>query len=105
MLTVVHRQRRLEFERQYHNSMSTERRQVLVSDESRFMLHQTDGRWHIRRETSESKHPASIVGTVRLQIGALWYDEGTISPLPTHLVQNTEGRFGQPLGGCGSRVV
>ncbi|KAH7984907.1 hypothetical protein HPB52_024453 [Rhipicephalus sanguineus] len=39
--------------------------QVAFSDESRFMLHRTDGRWRIRRETSESKHPATIAGSVQ----------------------------------------
>ncbi|GIX77121.1 transposable element Tcb1 transposase [Caerostris darwini] len=41
MLTTVHRRRRLEFERQYRNWTSTERRQVVFSDESHFMLHRT----------------------------------------------------------------
>lgn len=28
------------------------------------MLHQTDGRWRIRRETSESKHLSKFAGKV-----------------------------------------
>ena len=60
MLTAVHRRQRLEFARQYRNWTSTECRKVAFSDESRFMLHRTDGRWRIRREASESKHPATI---------------------------------------------
>ncbi|GFU98117.1 ryanodine receptor [Trichonephila clavipes] len=65
MLTAVHRRRRLEFARQYSSWTSTEWRHVAFLDESRFMLHRTDGRWRIRRETSERNHPATIAGTVQ----------------------------------------
>ncbi|GFV19463.1 transposable element Tcb1 transposase [Trichonephila clavipes] len=71
MLTAVHRRRRLEFARQYSSWTSTEWRQVEFSDESRFMLHRTDGRWRIRRETSERNHPATIAGTVRAGGGSI----------------------------------
>ncbi|GFT15967.1 transposable element Tcb1 transposase [Trichonephila clavipes] len=39
------------------------------------MLHRTDGRWRIRRETSERKHPATIVGTVQAGVPEMftWY--------------------------------
>ncbi|GFS72382.1 hypothetical protein TNCV_1827771 [Trichonephila clavipes] len=37
------------------------------------MLHRTDKRWRIRRETSESQHPATIVRPV--QARALWSGE------------------------------
>ncbi|GFW40881.1 transposable element Tcb1 transposase [Trichonephila clavipes] len=47
MLTTIHWQRKLEFARQYRKWMSTEWRQKAFSNESRFMLHRTDGRWHI----------------------------------------------------------
>ncbi|GFV08956.1 transposable element Tcb1 transposase [Trichonephila clavipes] len=72
MLTAVHRRQRLEFARQYSSWTSTEWRHVAFSDESRFMLHRTDGCWRIRRETSERNHPATIAGTVKLEAGALW---------------------------------
>ncbi|GIY57998.1 transposable element Tcb1 transposase [Caerostris darwini] len=71
MLTAVHRRRRLEFARQYRNWTSTQWRQVAFSDESRFMLHRTDGRWRIRRETSESKHPATIAGRIQAGGGSI----------------------------------
>ncbi|KAL1434046.1 hypothetical protein MTO96_012040 [Rhipicephalus appendiculatus] len=80
MLTAVHRLRRLELARQYRNWTSTEWRQGAFSDESRFMLHRTDGRWRIRRETSESKQPATIAR--RVQAGAL---ERNLSQLATSL--------------------
>ncbi|GFV46856.1 transposable element Tcb1 transposase [Trichonephila clavipes] len=56
MLTTVHRRRRLEFARQYSSWTSTEWRQVAFSDESRFMVHRTDGRWRIRREEPPCNH-------------------------------------------------
>ncbi|GFV09063.1 transposable element Tcb1 transposase [Trichonephila clavipes] len=69
--TAVHRRRGLEFARQYSSWTSTEWRQVAFSDESRFMLHRTDGRWRIRRETSERNHPATIAGTVQAGGGSI----------------------------------
>ncbi|GFT91108.1 transposable element Tcb1 transposase [Trichonephila clavipes] len=63
-LNVVHRHRSLEFARHYRNWMSTERRQVAFSDESSFMLKKIDRRKRIR-ETSESRHPATIAGTIQ----------------------------------------
>ncbi|GFU90017.1 transposable element Tcb1 transposase [Trichonephila clavipes] len=71
MLTAVHRRRKLEFARQYSSWTSTEWRHVAFSDESRFMLHRTDGRWRIRRETSERNHPATIAGTVQATGGSI----------------------------------
>ncbi|GFU69908.1 transposable element Tcb1 transposase [Trichonephila clavipes] len=44
--------------------MSTEWRQLVFSNESRFMLHRADGRWLIQHVTSESKHPATVAGMV-----------------------------------------
>ncbi|KFM65613.1 Transposable element Tcb1 transposase, partial [Stegodyphus mimosarum] len=85
MLTAVHRRRRLEFARQYSSWTSTEWRQVAFSDESRFMLHRTDGRWRIRRETSERNHPATIAGTVQAGGGSImvwgmfsWHSLGSL---------------------------
>ncbi|GFT70127.1 transposable element Tcb1 transposase [Trichonephila clavipes] len=85
MLTAVHRRRRLEFARQYNSWTFTEWRQVAFSDESRFMLHRTDGRWCIRRETSERKHPATIAGTVQAGGGSImvwgmfsWHSLGSL---------------------------
>ncbi|GFU66833.1 transposable element Tcb1 transposase [Trichonephila clavipes] len=85
MLTTVHRRRRLEFARQYSIWTSTEWRQVAFSDESRFMLHRTDGRWRIRRETSERNHPATIAGTVQAKGGSImvwgmfpWHSLGSV---------------------------
>ncbi|GFV63379.1 transposable element Tcb1 transposase [Trichonephila clavipes] len=72
MLTAVHRRRRLEFARQYSSWTSTE--YVAFSDESRFMLHRTDGRWRTRRETSERNHPATIAGTVQARGGSIMDD-------------------------------
>ncbi|GFU65905.1 transposable element Tcb1 transposase [Trichonephila clavipes] len=43
MLTAAYRQRRMEFDHQYHNWTSTEWR-LVFSNESRFMLHRIDGR-------------------------------------------------------------
>ncbi|GFU93741.1 transposable element Tcb1 transposase, partial [Trichonephila clavipes] len=74
MLTAVLRQRRLEFARQYSSWTSTEWRHVAFSDESRFMLHRTDGRWRIRHETSERNHPATIAGTVQARGGSIMDD-------------------------------
>ncbi|GFT13555.1 transposable element Tcb1 transposase [Trichonephila clavipes] len=85
MLTTVHRRRRLEFARQYSSWTSTEWRQVAFSDESRFMLHRTDGRWRIRRETSERSHPATTAGTVQAGGGSImvwgmfsWHSLGSL---------------------------
>ncbi|GFU86904.1 transposable element Tcb1 transposase [Trichonephila clavipes] len=71
MLTAVQRRRRLEFARQYSSWTSTEWRHAAFSDESRFMSHRTDGRWRIRRETSERNHPATIAGTVQARGGSI----------------------------------
>ncbi|GFW15043.1 transposable element Tcb1 transposase [Trichonephila clavipes] len=38
------------------------------------MLHRTDGRWCIRRETSERNHPATISGTVQARGGSIMDD-------------------------------
>ncbi|GFS85606.1 transposable element Tcb1 transposase [Trichonephila clavipes] len=104
MLTAVHRRRRLEFARQYSSWTSTEWRHVAFSDESRFMLHRTDGRWRIRRETSERNPPATIAGTVQARgrsimvwgmfswhsLGSLIIVEGTIDQYTsTHLSLRT----------------
>ncbi|GFT21293.1 transposable element Tcb1 transposase [Trichonephila clavipes] len=35
------------------------------------MLHRTDERWRIRRETSERNHPATIAGTVQAGGGSI----------------------------------
>ncbi|GFW56059.1 transposable element Tcb1 transposase [Trichonephila clavipes] len=35
------------------------------------MLHRTDGRWRIRRETSERNHPTTIAGTVQAGGGSI----------------------------------
>ncbi|GFX88378.1 transposable element Tcb1 transposase [Trichonephila clavipes] len=85
MLTIVHRRRRLEFARQYSSWTSAEWRHVAFSDESRFMLHRTDGRWRIRRETSERNHPATIAGTVQAGGGSImvwgmfsWHSLGSL---------------------------
>ncbi|GFW53694.1 transposable element Tcb1 transposase [Trichonephila clavipes] len=80
MLTTVHRRRRLEFARQYSSWTSTEWRQVAFSDESRFMLHRTYGRWRIRRETSERNHPATIAGTVQAGVWGMfsWHSLGSL---------------------------
>ncbi|GFY10843.1 transposable element Tcb1 transposase [Trichonephila clavipes] len=82
MLTTVHRRRRLEFARQYSSWTSTEWRQVAFSDESRFMLHRTDGRWRIRRETSERNHPATIARSIMVWGMFSWHSliivEGTM---------------------------
>lgn len=85
MLTAVHRRRRLEFAHRYCNWTSTEWRQVAFSDKSHFMHHRTDGRWCIRRETSESKHPATIAG--RVQAGPFHRVVRTIDPQPRNLAQ------------------
>ncbi|GFS54191.1 transposable element Tcb1 transposase [Trichonephila clavipes] len=70
-MTAFHRRRRLEFARQYSSWTSTELRHVAFSDESRFMLHRTDGHWRIKRETSERNHPATIAGTVQARGGSI----------------------------------
>ncbi|XP_023233830.1 uncharacterized protein LOC111633481 [Centruroides sculpturatus] len=84
MLTPVHQQRRLKFAHQYSNWTSTEWRQVAFSDESRFVLYQTDGRWHIQREASESKHP-TIAARVQAGGGSImvwgmfsWHSPGAL---------------------------
>ncbi|KFM64391.1 Transposable element Tcb1 transposase, partial [Stegodyphus mimosarum] len=94
MLTAVHRRRRLEFARQYSSWTSTEWRQVAFSDESRFMLHRTDGRWRIRRETSERNHPATIAGTVQAGGGSImvW---GMFSWHSSRLASLVEGTMDQ----------
>ncbi|GFS87658.1 transposable element Tcb1 transposase [Trichonephila clavipes] len=75
MLTAVHRRRRLEFARQYSSWTSTEWRHVAFSDELRFMLHRTDGRWRIRRETSERNPLQPLPERSKLEAGALWSGE------------------------------
>ena len=49
------------------------------------MLHRPDGRWRIRCETSESKHPATIAGRVQAGGGSIlvwgmfsWYSLGAL---------------------------
>ncbi|GFU65333.1 transposable element Tcb1 transposase [Trichonephila clavipes] len=49
------------------------------------MLHRIDERWRIRRETSVSKHPATIAGTVQAGGGSImvwgmfsWYCLGSL---------------------------
>ncbi|GFT35895.1 transposable element Tcb1 transposase [Trichonephila clavipes] len=67
MLTAVHQQRRLEFSHRYRNWASNERRQVEFSDQSRFILHRTDGWWQIRHGTLQQ-----LLARFRLEAGALW---------------------------------
>ncbi|GFV57352.1 transposable element Tcb1 transposase [Trichonephila clavipes] len=62
MLTAAHRQQGLEFGGQYGKWTSTEWQQIAFSVESLFKFRRTDGRWHVRRETYDSKHPATIAG-------------------------------------------
>ncbi|GFY00896.1 transposable element Tcb1 transposase [Trichonephila clavipes] len=75
MLTAVHRRRRLEFARQYSSWTSTEWRQLAFSDESRFMLHRTDGRWRIRRKTSGRNTLQPLPERSKLEAEALWSGE------------------------------
>ncbi|GFW43676.1 transposable element Tcb1 transposase [Trichonephila clavipes] len=42
------------------------------------MLHQTDERWRIWHETSESKHPATIAGMVQAESRSI-YGQGMVS--------------------------
>ncbi|GFV72266.1 transposable element Tcb1 transposase [Trichonephila clavipes] len=49
------------------------------------MLHRTDGRWRIRRETSERNHPATIAGMVQAGGGSImvwgmfsWHSLGSL---------------------------
>lgn len=56
-------------------------RHVAFSDESRFLLHLTDGRWPIRRETSDNRHHATSAG--REQAGRRQhYDLENDFPIP-----------------------
>ncbi|GFV66874.1 transposable element Tcb1 transposase [Trichonephila clavipes] len=67
MLNADHRQQGLEFGGHYGKWTSTEWQQIAFSAESRFKFRRTDGRWHVRRETDDSQHPATIAG--RDQVG------------------------------------
>ncbi|GFU82565.1 hypothetical protein TNCV_4154351 [Trichonephila clavipes] len=57
-------QRRLEFARQYHNWMPTEWRKIAFYDKLPFFPHWTKESWRIRRETSQNKNFATIIGMV-----------------------------------------
>ncbi|KAJ8886231.1 hypothetical protein PR048_012440 [Dryococelus australis] len=62
MLTHVHRQKPLEFARQYGNWTAADWQRVAFSDKSLFQLHRTEGCLHVCPETLENGHPASIAG-------------------------------------------
>ncbi|KAJ8892379.1 hypothetical protein PR048_004959 [Dryococelus australis] len=64
-ITQVHRRKRLEFARQYGDWTAADWRRVAFFDESRFQLHIMDRGQHVRRETSENQHPASIAGRTK----------------------------------------
>ncbi|GBL88493.1 hypothetical protein AVEN_159081-1 [Araneus ventricosus] len=62
MFTSVHRKKRRAFALQHKHWILEQLKKVAFSDESRFLLHLMDGRWRIRRETSENKLTETIVG-------------------------------------------
>ncbi|KAJ8898572.1 hypothetical protein PR048_003932 [Dryococelus australis] len=75
MLTQVHRRKRLEFTVQYSNWTAADWRRAAFSDESRIHLHRTDGRQHVRRETLENRHPASMLDQHKAARAVLWPGE------------------------------
>ena len=96
MLTRVHRQKRLEFAQQYRNWTTSDWQKVAFSDESRFVLHRVDGRWRIRRETSERQHSETLIGRTQAGGGSVmvwgivsWYSLGPLIP-----IEGTLNRFG-----------
>ncbi|GBM91224.1 Transposable element Tc1 transposase [Araneus ventricosus] len=62
MLTSVHRKKRHAFALQHTHWTLEQWEKFAFPDESRFLLHRIDGRWHIRQKTSENKLPETIVG-------------------------------------------
>lgn len=64
LLTQQRRQNRLDWARQHRHRQLRHWRHVLFSDESRFLLHRTDGRTFVRRERGERFQEDTVRPTV-----------------------------------------
>lgn len=62
MLTAEHRKQRRRFAQPYLHLTFFDWKRIAFSDKSCFQLHRSNGCWRIRRETSENKHSATVVG-------------------------------------------
>ena len=64
-LTARHKKKRLDFAKAHQNWTAEQWAQVVFSDESRFLLHRSDGRILVRRMTGEELNEHCVQPTVR----------------------------------------
>ena len=70
-LTSCHNKKRLDFAKAHQNWTAEQWTQVVFSDESRFLLHRSDGRIFVRRMTGEELKENCVQPTVRHGRGAI----------------------------------
>ena len=70
-LTSCHKKKRLDFAKAHQNWTAEQWTQVVFSDESRFLLHRSDGRIFVRRMTGEEVKENCVQPTVRHGRGAI----------------------------------
>ncbi|GBO17027.1 hypothetical protein AVEN_160365-1 [Araneus ventricosus] len=67
MLTSVHRKKRRAFALQHKHCTLEQWKKVAFSDESRFLLHQIDGRWVFAERHQETNFQKPLLGTNKVE--------------------------------------
>ena len=68
LISDANQKKRLQFAREHKDWTLEQWKKVMWSDESRFILFQSDGRVRVRREADEVMHPSCLVPTVQFSI-------------------------------------
>ena len=71
MLTLAHRQNRLEFARKHRDWSTSDWSRVVISDESRFLLYRNDGRPYVRHRPGEAYRDNCVQPAVKHSGGGL----------------------------------
>ncbi|KAI5609647.1 hypothetical protein C0J50_5858, partial [Silurus asotus] len=95
LLTAKNRKLRLQFTQAHHNRTIEDGKNVAWSDESRFLLHHSDGRVRIWRQQHESMDPSCLLSPVQAGGGGVmvwgifsWHTLGALVPIE-HCVNAT----------------
>ena len=91
-LSPAHKRARLEFARAHKDWTASQWAQVVFSDESRFLLHRSDGRVYVRRRVGEEFHAACIQETVKHGGGGIMF-WGCINTRGVGFLDKVDGRL------------
>ncbi len=91
LLSAKNRKRRIQFTQAHQNWTIEDWKNVVWSDESRFLLRHSDGRVRIWRKENESMDPSCLVSMVQAAGGGLmvwgifsWHILGSLVPIKCH---------------------